>query len=227
MKFRIIGNAMQALDLLLMQGESIFTEVGGMAWYKGHIKMETNMPGGLMSGLGRMVAGESIFLTTYQCLGENAEITFTPESPGAIVQIQLAEGQSVICQRDSFMVGQQGVQLAIHFKQRLGVGLFGGEGFILQRVTGPGMAFFEVDGEVREMELAAGEVLHVDPGHIAIMDATVTHSIERVKGVKNMLFGGEGLFLATLTGPGRVWLQTMPLNNLIDKIVARMPKTSS
>jgi uncharacterized protein (AIM24 family) len=121
---------MQALDLLLFQGESVFTEVGGMAWYRGHIKMETNMPGGLMGGLGRMVSGESLFFTTYTCLGEQAEVTFTPESPGAIVHIDLAQGESVIAQRDSFMCAYQGVQLAVHFKQRLGVGLFGGEGLM-------------------------------------------------------------------------------------------------
>jgi uncharacterized protein (TIGR00266 family) len=217
---------MQALDLLLFQGESVFTEVGGMAWYKGNVNMETNMPGGLMGGLGRMVAGESLFLTTYSCMSEQAEVTFTPESPGSIVNIDLAEGQTVIAQRDAFMCAESTVQLAAHFKQRLGVGLFGGEGFILQKVTGPGIAFFEIDGEVRDYELAAGEVIRVDPGHIALFDSTITHGIERVKGVSNMLFGGEGLFLATLTGPGRVWLQTMPLNNLVAKIIARMPKTS-
>ncbi len=226
MKYRIQGNVMQALDLLLFQGEAVFTEVGGMAWYKGQVDMKTNMPGGLMGGLGRALSGESLFLTTYTCLGQQAEITFTPESPGVIVPIELAEGESIIAQRDTFMCGQAGITLAPHFKQRLGVGLFGGEGFILQRVTGPGIAFFEVDGEVREMELAAGEVIRIDPGHIAMFDATVTHGIERVKGVTNIFLGGEGLFLATLTGPGRVWLQTMPLNNLIQKIISVMPKSS-
>lgn len=226
MKARIIGNTMQALDLLLFQNESVFTEVGGMSWFKGNVKMETNMPGGIMGGLGRMIAGESIFLTTYTCLSESAEITFTPESPGAVVQIPLAEGQSIIAQRDTFMVGS-GVTLAPHFKQRLSVGLFGGEGFILQRITGPGIAFFEVDGEVREMDLAAGEVLRVDPGHIAMFEASVQHGIERVKGVKNIILGGEGLFLATLTGPGKVWLQTQPLQNLIDKVLAQVPTSSS
>lgn len=227
MKYKISGNVMQALDLLLFQNEQVFTEVGGMAWYRGNFHMQTNMPGGIMGGLGRMFSGESVFLTTYTCQGEQGEITFTPESPGAIVPIELGEGQSIIAQRDAFMCGQAGITLAPHFKQRLGVGLFGGEGFILQRVTGPGIAFFEIDGEVRELELAAGEVLRVDPGHIAMFDATVQHGIERIKGVSNILLGGEGLFLATLTGPGRVWLQTMPLNNLAQKIYALMPKSSS
>jgi uncharacterized protein (TIGR00266 family) len=223
MKFRIVGHNMQALDLLLGRGEAVFTEVGGMAWYRGQVDMKTNMPGGMMGGLGRALSGESLFLTTYTALSDQVEITFTPEAPGSIVNIELAAGQSVIAQRDAFMCAQQGVQLAVHFKRRLGAGLFGGEGFILQRVTGPGAAFFEIDGEVRELELAQGETIRVDPGHIAIFDASVTHSIEAVKGVTNALFGGEGLFLATLTGPGRIWLQTMPLSNLVSKIAARIP----
>jgi uncharacterized protein (TIGR00266 family) len=226
MKYRISGTTMQSLDLLLNKGEAVFTEVGGMAWYQGAIDMKTNMPGGLMGGLGRAISGESLFLTTYTALSDQAVVTFTPEVPGSIVAMDLAPGQSVIAQRDSFMCAQQGVQMAVHFKRRLGAGLFGGEGFILQRVTGPGIAFFEVDGETREIELAAGETMHVDPGHIAIFDATVTHDIERVKGAANVLFGGEGLFLATLTGPGRVWLQSMPFSNLLAKIIARIPKSN-
>ncbi|HEC22555.1 MAG TPA: TIGR00266 family protein [Chloroflexi bacterium] len=223
MKYRITGTTMQVLDILLFKGEEVFTEAGGMAWYRGQVQMNTNMPGGLMGGLGRALAGESLFLTTYTALSDQAEVTFAPEAPGAILPLELAAGQSVIAQRDAFMCAQQGVELAVHFKKRIGVGLFGGEGFILQRVSGPGMAFFEIDGEVRELELAAGEVIHVDPGHIALFEASVQHSIEAVKGVKNVLFGGEGLFLATLTGPGKVWLQTMPLSNLVAKIASRLP----
>ncbi len=124
------------------------------------------------------------------------------------------------------MCAQQGVQLAVHFKKRLGVGLFGGEGFILQKVTGPGVAFFEVDGETIEMDLAAGEKIRINPGHIAMFEASVSYDIEPVKGVSNVLFGGEGIFLATLSGPGKIWLQSMPLNNLVAKIISRLPKSS-
>lgn len=224
MKYRINGATMQALDILLQRGESVFTEVGGMAWFRGNVDMNTNMPGGLLGGLGRAISGESLFLTTYTAQSDQAEVTFTPEAPGSIVARELAAGESLIAQRDAFMCAQQGVQLAVHFKKRLGAGLFGGEGFILQRVSGPGMAFFEIDGEARELTLAAGERMRVDPGHIAMFEASVTYDIEMVKGVSNMLFGGEGLFLATLTGPGRVWLQTMPLTNLVAKIASRIPK---
>jgi len=187
--------------------------------------MKTNMPGGLLGGLARGLMGESIFLTTYTCVGDQAEITFTPDAPGSIVALEMAEGESIIAQRDAFMCAQQSITLAIHIRQRLGMGLFGGEGFIMQRITGPGMAFFEIDGELVQVELAAGETMRVNPGHIAMHDMTVNSSIEMVKGAANIIFGGEGLFLATLTGPGRVWLQTMPLNNLISQIIARMPKT--
>ncbi len=226
MKYRITGTTMQALDVLLARGEAVITESGGMAWYRGGIDMKTNMPGGLMGGLGRALSGESLFMTTYTATSDQAVVTFTPEAPGSIIARELAAGEVIIAQRDSLMCAQSTVQLSVHFQKRLGAGLFGGEGFILQRITGPGVAFFEVDGEVREIELQAGETMHVDPGHIALFEATVRHDIERVKGVSNILFGGEGLFLATLTGPGKVWLQTMPLNNLIAKIIARMPKSS-
>lgn len=225
MKYRISGNVMQALDILLMNGEAIVTEVGGMSWMKGNIGMKTDMPGGLLGGLARGLMGESIFLTTYTAMQDQSEITFTPDAPGSIVPLELQAGESIIAQRDAFMCAQQSVTLQIHMRQRLGVGLFGGEGFIMQRVTGPGMAFFEIDGETVQRELAAGETMRVNPGHIAMFDTTVSSNIEMVKGAANILFGGEGLFLATLTGPGRVWLQTMPLNNLISQVIARMPKS--
>jgi uncharacterized protein (AIM24 family) len=142
------------------------------------------------------------------------------------MDFELAPGESLICQKDSFMVAQDGVKLEIHFRRKLGAGLFGGEGFILQKVTGPGRVFLEVPGDVREYTLEAGQTIRVDPGHIAFFEPTVNYDIERVKGVKNIFFGGEGLFLATLTGPGRVWLQTMPLANLANKLARYMPVKS-
>jgi uncharacterized protein (TIGR00266 family) len=223
MRYEIQGENMQSIEVHLEQGESVYTEAGGMAWMKGDIGMETNTRGGLMAGLGRALAGESLFLTTYSCNGPEATIVFTPEAPGKVLDIQLESGQSMICQKDAFMFAEDSVQLEMHFRKRLGAGLFGGEGFILQKVTGPGRFFAEVPGEARQYTLEAGEQLRVDPGHIAMFDPTVDHDISRVKGVKNILFGGEGLFLATLTGPGRVWLQTMPLSNLAAKIASMIP----
>ncbi len=227
MKYEIIGATLPSLDIFLEQGESIFTESGGKAWMRGDIRMETNTRGGLIQGLARTLAGESLFLTSYTCQGSQGMITFTPEAPGSIVPAELAAGQSLICQKDAFMAAEESVTLELYLRKKLGAGFFGGEGFILQKITGPGTAWLEIAGEVRSYTLAAGETMKVDPGHIALYEPTVQYDITRVSGVKNMLFGGEGIFLATLTGPGRIWLQSMPLSNLASKIARYLPKKSN
>jgi len=227
MRYAIAGTVLQSLEIELTQGESIFTESGGMSWMTDGIEMETNTKGGLMSGLGRALAGESLFMTTYTCSAPTAMITFTPEAPGKVLPIQLAPGQMIIAQKDSFMCAQSSVKMEIHFRKKLGTGLFGGEGFILQKLTGPGIVFLEIPGEVKEFNLAAGQRLKVDPGHIAAFDPTVNYEITSVKGIKNIIFSGEGLFLASLTGPGRVWLQTMPLSNLAQALLKYIPTKSS
>lgn len=223
MEYKIHGTVMQTLDIQLRQGESIYTESGGMAWMSGDIEMRTNTKGGLLKGLGRTLAGESLFMTTYTCQSDWGLVTFTPEAPGKILDFALEAGRSLICQKDSFMCAQDTVKLEMHFRKKLGAGLFGGEGFILQKVTGPGTVFLEVAGEVREYDLKAGQVMKVDPGHLALYEPTVNYDITMVKGVANVLFGGEGLFLATLTGPGKVWLQSLPLSNLAQKLARYMP----
>ena len=228
MRYNIQGTTLQTLDIFLDVGEEVFTESGGMAWMKGDIEMSTNTRGGLLKGLARSLAGESLFLTTYTSKGSGSMITFTPEAPGSIVPVALGPNESRICQKDAFMVAESSVQLEIHFRRKLGSGLFGGEGFILQKLTGPGMAWVEIAGEVREYDLAPGETMQVDPGHLAMYEPSVDYDIQRVRGVKNILFGGEGLFLATLSGPGRVWLQSLPLANLASKLMQYMPiKTSN
>lgn len=227
MRYEIHGTTLQTLDIYLEQNESVFTESGGMAWMTGDIAMETNTRGGLMQGLARSLAGESLFLTTYTCKGPGALITFTPEAPGSIIAVELKPGEQRICQKDAFMVAQTAVSLEIHLRRKLGAGLFGGEGFILQKLTGPGIAWVEISGEVRSYTLKQGQTMKVDPGHIAMYEPTVNYDIERVKGVKNILFGGEGLFLATLTGPGRIWLQSLPLSNLASKIAPYIVTKSS
>lgn len=223
MRYEIHGTTMQTLDVHLERGEAVYTESGGMAWMSGDIDMQTNTRGGLLAGLGRKLAGESLFMTTYTCRGEQGLITFTPEAPGKILPFTLAAGQSLICQKDAFMCAEESVKLEMHFRKRLGTGLFGGEGFILQKVTGPGVVFLEVAGEVRDYELQPGQVMKVDPGHIALYEPTVKYDVSMVKGVTNILFGGEGLFLATLTGPGRIWLQSLPLPNLAAKLRRYLP----
>lgn len=227
MKYEIHGTTLQTLDIYLSQGESLFTESGGMAWMTGDIEMSTNTRGGLMKGLARSLAGESLFLTTYTCRGTGALITFTPEAPGSIIPVELQAGESRICQKDAFMVAQDSVQLEIHFRKKLGAGIFGGEGFVLQKLTGPGSAWVEISGEVRSYNLKAGQTMRVDPGHIAMYEPSVSYDITRVKGARNILFGGEGLFLATLTGPGKVWLQSLPLANLASSLMRYIPTKSS
>jgi uncharacterized protein (TIGR00266 family) len=223
MEYKIYGTTMQTLDVRLTQGESMYTESGGMAWMMGAIDMTTDTRGGLLKGLGRKLAGESLFMTTYTCRGSAGLITFTPEAPGKVLAFKLAAGQSLICQKDSFMCAENSVELEMHFRKRLGTGFFGGEGFILQKVTGPGTVFLEVAGEVREYALESGQVLKVDPGHLALYEPTVDYDLTAVKGVANALFSGEGLFLATLTGPGKVWLQSLPLSNLASKLARYLP----
>jgi len=218
MEYQIRGTVMQSVEVSLQAGESVYTEAGGMAWMSANIGMETNMKGGMMGALKRAVAGESLFMTTYTAGDAPGFVTFTLETPGTIIPLELGPGQEVICQRDAFMCAQSSVQLDMHLHKRLGAGLFGGEGFILQKVTGPGIAFFEVAGETLEYNLQAGQSLKVDPGHIAMMDPTVEFDVTMIKGVTNVLFGGEGLFLANVSGPGRVWLQSMPLANLAAKL---------
>ena len=224
MQYKVEGTVLQLLEVDLAKGESIYTESGGMAWMSDGIEMNTNTKGGLMSGLGRALAGESLFMTTYTCTAPNgSKIVFTPEAPGKVIPIELAAGQSLICQKDAFMCAQDGVKLEMFFRKKLGAGLFGGEGFILQKITGPGIAFLEIPGEVKEYNLGANSHVKVDPGHIAAFEPSVSYDITTVKGVANILFSGEGLFLASLKGPGRVWLQTMPIANLAGKIARYIP----
>ncbi len=228
MRYEIHGTVMQTLDVYLSQGESMYTESGGMAWMKGNVEMKTDTKGGLMAGLGRKLAGESLFMTTY--VGHDPGevlVVFAPEAPGKIIPVKLGPNQSMICQRDAFMCAESSVDMSMHFRKRLGTGLFGGEGFILEKITGPGYAFLEIPGEVREYSLAAGESMRVDPGHIALFEPSVNYDISMVKGFANVLFSGEGLFLATMTGPGRIWLQSLPLSNLAAKLARYLPTKSS
>ena len=223
MDYKISGTVMESVDIHLKQGESIYSESGGMAWMRGTFEMDTSTRGGLGAGLGRMLAGESLFLTTYTCKSPDGLITFTPEAPGKVIAVPLAAGEQIICQKDAFMCAEESVSIEMHFRKRLGAGLFGGEGFILQKISGPGTAFVEIPGEVRMVELGTGESLQVDPGHIAMFEPTVDYDITAVKGLKNVLFAGEGLFLAMLKGPGKVWFQSLPLSNLALKLARYMP----
>ena len=226
MEYEIRGTVMQSLEVRLSAGESLYTEAGGMSWMSDGIDMDANMKGGLLGGLKRMVAGESLFLTDYTCQAASGFVVFTGEVPGKIIPLQLKAGESVILQRDAFMCAESTATLDMHMQKRLGSAFFGGEGIVMQKATGPGLVFCEIDGEVVEYNLQAGQVLKVDPGHVAMLDPTVDMDIAMVPGIKNMFLSGEGLVLTTLRGPGRVWLQSLPLARLAQRVIPFLPKSS-
>lgn len=226
LRYNMIGTTLQAVVVELQAGQEIYSEAGGMSWMSGNVHMEATSGGGLGKVLGRLLAGESLFIVDYTCTSGTGLVAFANEFPGKVVPIELAAGQSVIVQRDAFMCAEKSVDMEVQFQKRLGAGFFGGEGFLLQRLTGPGLAFIELDGEIVEYNLGADQILKVDPGHVAMFEPTVDFDIEMVRGIKTILFGGEGLFLARLRGPGRIWLQTMPMANLVQTVVSRIPQKS-
>ncbi|MBX0328068.1 TIGR00266 family protein [Oscillochloris sp. ZM17-4] len=227
LQYKIIGTTMQAVVIELPPSQTVFSERGGMSWMSANINMATNMEGGLGGAFKRMFSGESIFMVSFTSQGGNGIVGFSAEFPGKIVPLNLGSGQQMICQKDAFMCAERSVTLDIHFRRKLGAGFFGGEGFVMQKLTGPGLAFVELDGEIVEYTLEANQMLKVDTGHVAMYEPTVQFDVEMVRGFKNILFGGEGLFLATLRGPGRVWLQTMPAMNLAKKIAQYLPSSGS
>ena len=223
MNFEIKGGNLPVVTVTLISGESMFTESGGMSWMTENIRMETNTKGGLMKGLRRTLAGDSLFMTTYTAEQNNSQISFCSSYPGEIKALTLQKGQSIICQKSSFLAGESTLDVDLYFKKNIGVGFFGGEGFILQKLSGPGTAFVEMDGAMVEYDLAPGEVIKIDQGHIGMFEESVNFDIQAVKGMKNIFLSGEGLFLATLKGPGKVWLQTMPLSRLVQLVASSMP----
>jgi uncharacterized protein (TIGR00266 family) len=225
-KYELRGDTLPVVILTLEEGESVFTESGGMSWMSDGFEMKTNMEGGLFGGIARKLAGESLFMTTYTLNKTSGMIAFSSSFPGKIVPIHLDAGESLICQKNAFLCAERSVKLEIHLKKKLGAGLFGGEGFILQKVTGPGWVFLEIDGEVVEYQLNPGEKMKVDTGHVAMFEPSVNFDIEMVKGFTNIVFGGEGLFLTTLKGPGKVWLQSMPIGNLASRIIPFIPSSN-
>jgi uncharacterized protein (TIGR00266 family) len=222
--YRIEGTILPVLTVKLTPGQRIFSSSGGMSWMTQRVEMETNTGGGLGRMFRRALSGESLFIVDYYVNGGEGEVAFANEFPGKIIPLNLANGEQMIVQKDSFMCAEKGVDVDLHFRRRLGAGLFGGEGFILQKLTGPGLVFVNFDGEIVEKTLGPGEVLRVDTGHVAMFDPSVDFDVEMIRGFKNILLGGEGLFLGTLRGPGRVWLQTIPLSKLAQKIGQYMPQ---
>ena len=222
MKYRIIGNTMPAVEIKFdSAGESIFTQSGGMTWMSEGIHMSTNTRGGLMKGIGRMFAGESLFMATYTADRPDTEIAFASTVAGQILPINAGLNGG------AFLCAQESVNLNITFSKKISSGLFGGEGFILQDISGQGMAFLEIDGDMIEKQLAPGEVLKVDTGNVVAFEKSVNYEIEMVKGFSNIIFGGEGLFLTKLTGPGKIILQTQNLAEFAGRIARFIPTKTS
>lgn len=226
MRYDISGTVMQTVSIDLDRGDRLFSQTHAMAWMSDGIAMDTHTGGGLFAGLKRAMSGGSLFITEYSA-EQAGHIAFAPRFPGKILPVRLASDQSLICRKETFLCAEASVTLDIALQQRLGAGVFAGEGFILQRVTGPGTVFLDLSGEVIEKVLAPGERLRVHAGHIGIQEPTVSTDIQMVRGFRNVLFGGEGLFLATLTGPGRIWLQSMPILNLAEEIARHLPNGES
>lgn len=212
MRYEIEGGSLPAVILHLNAGETIISEVGGRTWTKGPVETDTK-GGGIGKGLGRMFSGESLFMSHYTAKGP-AEIGFASSFAGRIVARELGAGESIICQKSAFLCGTEGVSLSVFFQKKVGAGLLGGEGFVMQKVTGPGTVFLELDGYVHEYDLAPGEEVVCDTGVVALMDSTCQLDIRVVKGLKNKFLGGEGLVDTVVTGPGKVYLQTMSLPRL-------------
>lgn len=212
MEYEIKGGSFPVVVCYLNDGEAMLTERGSMVWMSTNMEMETR-GGGLGKMLGKAFSGESMFQNVYRSSGQGM-IAFGSSFPGQILPLKIEPGREMILQKSAFLASETGVQLSVHFNKKLGVGLFGGEGFIMQKLSGRGMAFVEIDGELVEYHLKSGEELIADTGNVAGFESTVSMDIRQVPGLKNKLLGGEGLFNTHLKGPGRVWLQTMPIMNV-------------
>ena len=226
MRYEIKGESLPVAICYLEAGEKMITERGSMSFMSPNMQMETSA-GGFGKALGRMFSGESIFQNTYTAQGGNGMIAFASSFPGSIVPIQIEPGKEKIVQKSAFLAAEAGVNLSVHIQQRLGAGFFGGEGFIMQKLSGDGTAFIEVDGSLLEYDLAAGQQMIIDTGYLAAMDASCTMEIRQVPGLKNKLLGGEGLFNTVVSGPGKIWIQTMPIYKVAGALIPYMPTSSN
>ena len=223
MQYTIEGNQLPVVICNLNAGEQMITERGSMSWMSPNMKMETTSNGGVGKALGRMFAGEALFQNRYTAMGGNGMIAFASSFPGSIRAIEITPDRPVVVQKSAFLASEIGVNLSVHFQKKLGAGFFGGEGFIMQKLSGSGVAFIEIDGHAIEYNLNAGEQIIVDTGYLAMMDATCSMEVVSIPGIKNMLFGGEGIFNTVVKGPGRVVLQTMPISSVAGAIRPFIP----
>ena len=223
MKYRIEGETLPVVICELESGETMITESGAMAWMTPNMKMETTSNGGIGKAFGRMFTGESLFQNRYTAQGGEGMIAFASSFPGSIKAFEISPAKSYIFQKKTFLAATQGIELSVHFQKKAASGLFGGEGFIMQKISGNGIAFAEFDGHVVEYELNPGQQLVVDTGYLAAMEATCQIDVQTVPGLKNAVFGGEGIFNTVITGPGKIWLQTMPISSVAGAIRPYIP----
>jgi len=227
MQSRIQGTTMPVLEFLLDPNESVISEAGELSWMSASIQMTTHTQmaggGGLFGALKRVAGGGSLFMTEYRALGAAGELAFATRVPGHILPVDIHPGYDLMVHRHGFLCATPQIQIGVAFQQSLGAGIFGGDGFLLQKVSGKGIAWIELSGEVILKELRPGETLRVHPGHVGAFEANVNFQIARIPGIRNMIFGGDGIFLAALTGPGKVWLQTLPISKLAHKLQEYMP----
>ena len=227
MQYKISGDNLQLVTFQIEPGEKIYAEAGSMIYMSANINMEAKMRGGFLKGLGRKIAGETMFLTEFTSGGGTGLVSFGGNAPGTIKPIELSSDKEFLVQKDAFLVAEDSVDMSIAFQKRLGAVFFGGEGFILEKLYGSGKAFVHACGDFVEFNLKPDQVMKVDTGSVVGWDGTVTYDIQRVKGIKTMFFGGEGLFLTTLRGPGRILIQSMTLSNLATALAPHMPQRSS
>lgn len=223
MRYDITGEPMPVVICDVEAGESMITEKGSMVWMSPNMEMQTSAGGSLGRAFGRMFSGESMFQNIYTARGGPGMIAFASSFPGSIRAVDITPDRPVVVQKSGFLASEQGVELSVFFQKKAAAGFFGGEGFILQKLSGHGTAFLEIDGSAVEYDLQPGQQIVVDTGNLAMLDATCSVDVQTVKGVKNVLFGGEGLFNTVVTGPGRVVLQTMPISNFAGAIAAMIP----
>lgn len=226
MKYEIKGTPLPVVECYLSAGESIKCESGSMSWMSPNMQMETS-GGGLGKMFSKALSGENLFQNTYSAMGGDGLIAFASSFPGEILAVEIKPGQDIICQKSAFLASTSGVEISIFFQRKFGSGLFGGEGFIMQRLSGSGMVFLEIDGSVVTKTLQAGQQIVIDTGYLAMIDSSCTIDIQTVKGVKNVLFGGEGIFNTVVTGPGNVSMQTMPACSVASVIRRYIPTQSS
>ncbi|MCR4951432.1 MAG: TIGR00266 family protein [Solobacterium sp.] len=226
MKYEIKGEPLPVVICAVENGETVVCEAGAMSWMTPNMSMETS-GGGMGKLFGRAFAGESMFQNRYTAQGGNGIIAFAASFPGSIRALEITPDKPVIVQKRGFLASEETVEMSVAFQKKMGSGFFGGEGFVMQKLSGHGTAFVEIDGSVLEYELKAGQQLIVSTGHLAMMDASVSIDVQQIRGVKNVLFGGESLFNTVLTGPGRVVLQTMPISSFIGQIAPMLPTNNN